>query len=297
MPKAPDPCAGFSPLVRQVVSLVGRRSDDPELVAFFTKTLGKNPPATKRESSFAKNVVAPKHGLEFAFDHDVKHDLYPLVPKTKKSFVPYLIYVWLTDKFPEPLPFDLAHGLEPDEITKRLGVPPTERGYGEYHRAFWSLAVDAPRAIVFSADAKSRILRIDEAGKLSLRSESASPVVGLFVAWAAQHGLLDAARVGAHATLLEGVRTGTRMGSELLAAAYPRGLWDVHLIDRPGLRRFAYQWFHNIGGVFIRDDLVAVFGGRKGPYGHEEPVLDADDAAAVKRATPKLDATFAPWLE
>jgi hypothetical protein len=297
MSNAPDPCAEFSPLVRQVVSLVGRRSDDPALVAFFTNTLGKNPPATKTDSSSARNVVAKKHGLEFAFDHDVKHDLYPLV-KTKKSFVPYLSYVWLTDEFPEPLPFDLVHGLEPDEITKRLGVTPTERGYGEYHRAFWSRVLDAPRAIVFSADATHRILRIDEASKLSAHyGVPAQPVVGLFVAWAAQHGLLDPTRAGSHAALLEEVRTGTRRGSELLDAAYPRGLWDVHLIDRPGLRRFAYQWFHNIGGTFIRDDLVAVFGGRKGPYGHEEPALDTDDAAAVKRATPKLDTTFAPWLE
>ena len=86
--KAPDPLAGFSPLVRQVVSLVGRRSYDPELIAFFTKTLGKNPPATMGDSSSGKNVSAKKHGLEFAFDHDVKHDLYPLVSKTKSNRFP-----------------------------------------------------------------------------------------------------------------------------------------------------------------------------------------------------------------
>ena len=71
-----------------------------------------------------------------------------------------------------------------------------------------------------------------------------------------------------------------------MQAALPRGLWDIHLKDEPGLRRFAFQWFHNIGGVYIRDDLVAIFGARKGEYGHDEAVLDDDDWSAVKKALP-----------
>ena len=80
-------------------------------------------------------------------------------------------------------------------------------------------------------------------------------------------------------------------------AAVPRGLWDVHLKDEPDLRDFAFGWFHNIGGFYIRDDLVTVFGARKGPYGHDEPVLDDDNWSAVDRATPTLDQRFGQWVK
>ena len=68
------------------------------------------------------------------------------------------------------------------------------------------------------------------------------------------------------------------------------------LFRTPGLRDFAHAWFHNIEVGFIRDDLVAVFGGREGPTGHIKPVLDDDTASAVPKATPALDARFAAWL-
>jgi hypothetical protein len=44
-----------------------------------------------------------------------------------------------------------------------------------------------------------------------------------------------------------------------------------------------------------RDDLVSRFGGREGPHGHTEPMLD-DGWDAVDRAAPKLDEVFASFL-
>jgi hypothetical protein len=76
-----------------------------------------------------------------------------------------------------------------------------------------------------------------------------------------------------------------------------RGLWDIHLKDEPGLRAFANRWFHNMEEIYIDDDLVAVFGAREGPYGHDEPVLDDDDWPAVDKATPTLDRRFAQWVK
>ena len=297
MPKTPDPLSELSPLVRQIVSLVGRRADDADVIQFVTKTLGQKVPESTTDVGHTKNVVAKKHGLELAFTHDVRHDAYPLVAKTKKAFVPYLSLVWLTDKFKEPLPFGLAFGMAPDEVTKRLGVEPAPRGFKQYRHQCWTRTLDPARDVVLSVDAKTCTVCVQQARELSGRhGVPAKPVVGLFVAWAAQRGLFDPTRARTHAALLEDVRAGRRKGSELLAAAWPRGLWDVHLVDKPGLRDFAYQWFHNIEVGFVRDDLVAVFGGREGPHGHQEPALDDDDAAAVKKATPKLDAVFAPWL-
>lgn len=293
MPHAPDPLAGFSPLVRQVVSLVGRRGDDPELLAFFAG-LGAEVADSTTDAGGSKNVVAKRHGLEFVFNHDVKNEAYPLLTKTKKSFIPYLSLAWLTPRFKEPFPFGFAFGLEPDEVTRRLGVPPVEH---VPKVPIWTRVLDAEREIVLSVDARECRIRVEEARELSARcGVPPLPVVGLFVAWAAQCNLLDAGRVGPHAALLEDVRTGRRKGSELLAAAWPRGLWDVHLADKPGLRQFAFGWFHNVGGSFINRDLIDVFGERMNRYSHKEPVLDDDDPAAVKKATQKLDAVFAPWL-
>jgi hypothetical protein len=119
----------------------------------------------------------------------------------------------------------------------------------------------------------------------------------LFVAWATQRSLLNESRLAEHTKLLESIRKRERRGSELVERGLPRGLWDIHLKDEPGLRTFTIGWFHNIGDAFIRDDLIQVFGGRKGPYGHPEVALDDDDWENVDKAAAILDARFAAWIE
>lgn len=295
MPKSPDPLAGLSPLVKQMAALVGRRADDAEVIAFVTNTLGQKVPAATTDggSGGAKYVVAKKLGVELLFNHDIKNEKYPLVAKTTKSFIPYLQLAWMTKTFKE-LPYGIAFGMDPGEVTKRFGAEPERVPVG----LKWARSLDADRAIALDYDGRECRIVVDQALELTSRHNVPTrPVAGVFVAWAAQRGLLDAARVGAHAPLLEDVRAGKRKGSELLGAVWPRGLWDIHLVDKPGLRRFAYSWFHRLGdGGFIRDDLIAVFGGRENQYGHQEPVIDDDNADTVKKATPKLDAVFAPWL-
>jgi hypothetical protein len=262
----------YGPLLRQIISLVGRRADDQEVIQFVTEGLGKKVPASMGDAGSGKYVVEKKKGVELLFHHDIKHDLYPLLNKSKKSFIPYHQVAWVTERFAEPLPT----------------VTDTE-------------VVDAARAICLYAEqgelAQGRIaVSVDEARELSARcGVPALPVLGLFVAWAALRGLLDETRLEGHADLLAAVRRRERPGSALVAAAWPRGLWDCHLKDESGLRQFAHGWFHNIGGSYIIDDLVKVFGGREGPYGHTEAVLDSDNWAAVDRATLALDKRFAAW--
>ena len=127
------------------------------------------------------------------------------------------------------------------------------------------------------------------------RHNTAVRQVGLLVAWLAHRGFLESTTFPDHAALLEAVRKREVRGSKLVEAALPRGLWDIHLKDLPGFRHFAFEWMHNIGGKYIRDDLVTVFGSREGPYGHAEAVLDNDDWQAVDKATPVLDRRFAEW--
>lgn len=282
------------PLVRQVALMVGRRADDTELVEFVTGTLGQKVPNSTTDVSKSKNVVAKKHGLEMVFSHDVKNVKYPLVPKSKASYVPYLTLVWLNPKLPDSLPFGLTFGMSVEDITGMLGEPAGQIGSLGARRPYWERVLDPARDIVFQVEPKTFTIRVNEARELTPRWES-RPFVGLFVAWLAHRGFLESTAFPGHAALLATLRKREVRGSKLVEAALPRGLWDIHLKDLPGFRHFAFEWMHNIGGKYIRDDLVTVFGSREGPHGHTEAVLDSDDWQAVDKATPVLDRRFAEW--
>jgi hypothetical protein len=282
------------PFARQVALMVGRRVDDVDLVEFVTGALGQKIPNSTTDVSNSKNVVAKKHGLELVFSHDVKSAKYPLVPKSKASYVPYLTLAWLNPRLPDPLPFGLNFGMSVEEISGTLGDPAGQIGSLSLRRPYWERALDPARDIVFRVDPKTFTIQIKEARELTPRWES-RPFVGVFVAWLAHRGFLDSTAFPDHAGLLEAVHKREERGSKLVEAALPRGLWDIHLKDLPGFRYFAFEWMHNISGKYIRDDLVSVFGSREGPYGHAEAVLDSDDWQSVDRATPVLDRRFAEW--
>lgn len=287
---------GRSILLQTVIRLVGRRADDSEVQDFVTRVLEKKIPNSTTGASHIKYVTAPKHGIEMGFSHKIKNEKYPLLSKSKSSYIPYLQIAWLTKDFAEPLPFGLHIGMSPEEITSRLAAAPREVGLAR--RQVWKHTVDAARDVCLSIDPKSISIQVDEAQELSSpHGVPSKPVVGLFVAWAIQRGLLNESRLADHAELLAAIRRRERRGSELVECAFHRGLWDVHLRDEPGLRAFALGWFHNTDGAFIRDDMAAVFGARKGPYGHMEPALDEDDWANVEKATAALDVRFAGWIK
>src|SRR5262249_15479081 len=90
----PEQIASMTPLLRRVVTLVGRRADDPELVDFVTQTLGKKVPDSTTPANDSKNVEAKKHGLDINFSHDLMNEKYPPIKKSKSAYVPYLALVW-----------------------------------------------------------------------------------------------------------------------------------------------------------------------------------------------------------
>lgn len=289
-----SPVADLPPAFGRLVALVGRRADDPELVDYVTNTLGQKVPTSTTDVGRTKNVVAKKHGVELCFGHDILNEKYPLLAKSKSSFVPYLRLVWLNKGWSEPLPFGLAFGLTAEELTTCLGEPRV-RGTAKFR--YWERTLDPARDVELSVDEKSVTIAVSQARELSGRHGSPSrPVVGLFVAWAVSVDLLFGPTFHPHRELVEAIRRRERQGTALVDAALPRGLWDSHLVPVPGLRDFAYGWFHNIGGSYIRDDLVSVFGAREGPHGHDEPVLDDDTWDAVSRAIPTLNRRFIAWV-
>jgi hypothetical protein len=273
---------------------MGRRADDAELIQFVQDTLGQRVPNSTTDVTRYKHVVAKKLGVALAFDHDVKNSKYPLIAKSKTSFLPYLKIAWLDPKLPDPLPFGLRFGMSVEEISRAMGDPAGEIGSMSSRRPYWQPVLDPARDILFRAESKQFLIKIDQALELTRRWES-GPRVGLLVEWLAYRHLLDSAAFPEHGALVDAVSKRAERGSKLVKAALPRGLWDIHLKDLPGLRPFAYEWMHNIDGKYIRDDLVSVFGSREGSHGHAEPVLDDDDWPAVDRATPVLDRRFSEW--
>ncbi len=291
--------AGMMPLLQKLVALVGRRSDDPKLVGFVTKTLGqKKVPDSGSDLGSSKYVSAKKHGIVMNFNHNIKNERYPLIPRTKKTFVPYLGLAWLAPKFPEPLPFGLMHGMTVEQITKQLGEP--RRPLGSTNITYWERVLDPARDVVFGISrgtvTTQIMIAVDQARELAPRYYSRT-ITGLFVAWAIQRNLLDESRFAAHAGLLAAVRKREKKGSDLVAAALTRGLWDTHLKDLPGLRDFVYEWLHNLNDSYITFDLATVFKGQRGEYGHREPVIEDDDWKAVQKATKAFDKRFSQWVK
>jgi hypothetical protein len=288
-----EPAVELGPFLHQLACATGRVASDPRVIDFVTQRLGKKVPGNATNASNTKHVSVTKLGVELLFDKSILNDKYPLVKKTKSSFVPYLTGSFLSKKLPDPLPWGVKLGMSEQELRETLGTPILENE----HTTVWQRAVIPNRDVVmkFWRDG-SIMLLVAEARGLSEHGTPARPVVGLFVAWAIQRGLLDEARFPEHAALVDRIRRREAKGSELVANALPRGLWDDHLRDFPELRTFAFGWFHNIGGKFIRDDLVEVFGSREGPHGHAEPILDDDDWDAVDRAAASLDSRFEAWV-
>jgi len=289
----PEAVAGLTPMLRTIVTLVGRRADDPELVDFVTNTLGQKVPSSVTDVGGSKNVVAKKKGIELVFDHDLKNEKYPLIHKSKSSYVPYLSTVFLTKKLTEPLPFGLEFGMSVEEVTAKLQTDFPRRQ--DFRWVYWEL--DPARDIALSVDGSMYFIRVYEARELTSRhGVPRRPVAGLFMAWAIMRDLIDEERFRDNAALLAAVRKREQKGSAFVDAALARGLWDIHLRDEPGLRDHAYNWFNNMEGIYIDEDLIAVFGAREGPYGPDRPLLDDDDWPAVDKATPTLDRRFAQWV-
>jgi hypothetical protein len=209
---------------------------------------------------------------------------------SKSSFVPYLEGIHFRQSYKEPLLFGLSFDADVATLERHLGAPAGVREEAP-GRPYWLVAIDQGRGLQFTADyydgSPQMSLTIDEARELNNAGHS-KPSVGLFVAWAIERGVLDPNRFGAWLPLIAKVKAREIQGSAFYDAALPRGLWDRHLVNRPGLRDFAFGWFHNIGvgGKYITSELIKVFGKYRHPHDYDEPNLTEDTWANVDRASP-----------
>lgn len=290
----------LGPKTQRLASVLGRRADAPEVIAYVTEVLGKKVPPSTSENNDAVNVEAPKHGVELVFSHDILNESFPRIPKTAKTFIPYVTSAWVRAGIGETILGVPWKATSEAEVTKVLG-PPTGREAAfadedELTVAYWVYALDSEGHVELEVSFEDFItvtLGVKGAGALVQHPDVTT---GLFVGYAATRGLLDPSRFPAHRALLAAVAKREAQGSELVKQALPRGLWDDHLRDAPGLRQMAWRWFHNMNDLWITADLKKTFGKRAGPFGHDEPKLDDDTWAAVDKAAPILDKRFAKWL-
>ncbi|TSC33886.1 hypothetical protein [Corallococcus sp. Z5C101001] len=292
-----DDVKAMGPALRRLVSLLGQRADSPEVVRYAEEVLGKPAPRSTTPQTDSINLEAPKAGVELNFTHEVLHEAFPPIPKTARTFVPYLSLAWVRPQFPEPVLGLDATDLTEEAITKKLGPPTELRPSSMLTDALtvphWVRPLDSTgttELVVSLRKVRTITLQVHEARALDPFS---SVGTALFVGWAATRGLLEPSRFAAHAEQLAAVRRREARGSELMKAALPRGLWDAHLRDLPGLRLRAYRWFHNMNGLWIDADLLKVFGKDAGGA----PKLEADTWAAVDAASPVFEKHFAQWLD
>ncbi|WP_163998023.1 hypothetical protein [Pyxidicoccus caerfyrddinensis] len=290
----------LGPKTRALASILGKRADAPEVIAYVTGVLGKKVPPSTSENNDSVNVEAPKHGVELVFSHDILNDAYPPIPKTPKTFIPYVASAWVRSKIEETVLGVPWKGASEAELTKLLGAPTGRRSSfadeDELTVAYWTYALDTGAQVELEIEFDDVItvtLGVKGGGALMRYPDVTT---GLFVGYAATRGLLDTSRFPAHRELLAAVAARKAKGSELVKQALPRGLWDDHLRDAPGLGTMAWRWFHNMNGLWITADLKKTFGKRAGRFGHDEPKLDDDTWDAVDKAAALLDKRFAAWI-
>ena len=299
----PESFAKLPPRFRKLAELHGRRADDPNVVAFVTEELDAKVPISATDMTEAKAIKAKKEGFTLWFEHDKLNDAFPLIVKTKSSYLPYLAEISLGESWSEPLPFGLSGRMTLEEVEARLG-PATRRPLfadkpDGPQQVSWECPLDPGRTrlqVRLGKKGLSLTLRIKTAAPLTSRhGVPPKPQVGVFVAWAISRRLLDSSRFLAHRELIARIERREAQGSAFVDAALPRGLWEDHLVDDEALRARAHFWFGGQAGYSDDKDMIELFGKRKGPHGHDEADIDDDTWDIVDRAAKVLDERFAPW--
>lgn len=282
------------PKLRALAALVGRRADDPAVVAYVAEIGGKVPTSATDMGS-AKTVGVAKLGVTLYFDHDILNDALPLVPKTKSSYLPYVSQVVLSEKWSEPLPFGLVWGDGAAEIERALGAPHTRPLFDGFYK-WWTRDLEPGISEVYAKTRKGKLtLSVAAKATIALTSRHGVPLlpeVGLLVAWMTLRGVLDPSRITGHAALVERVKARTARGSDLVKAAFPRGVWDDHLRADEKLVRRLHQWLGSSDELSFTDDLIGIFGERTSAHGHRQAALDDDTWEAFDRVATLFDQRF-----
>ncbi len=150
----------FGPKTRRVIELMGKRADDPEVVA-LVEELGKKPITGTTDAGGMKHVAVSKQGIDLGFDHDVLNDQFPRIKLKGQACMPYLTNAWLDAKWEPPPP--------EDRIAAKLGPPRND-----------CFTLDAARHVEVEVGSRV-VLGIIQARRIALASMAASATVASVV--------------------------------------------------------------------------------------------------------------------
>ena len=299
-----DHIEGMGERLKLLSSLVGRSADDTALCAFAERTFGKAPPQSIGNARHEDTVwlSAKNADIDLLFSRNVVNQKYPPRLAGAKAVCPVLEYVSFGSAFTDPVLFGLHGEALWPAIKARLPQHYEEKADtdGTLEKRL-TLMLDPERDVellLWSSDGVSNGRLQIARGRVLSAIHSVSQIysgAGLFVQWALERGWIERSLFAGHDDLLEAVRSRQARPSQLVQAALPRGLWDTHLADEPGLRQFAFAYFRHFDGIWINADLKAMFGKRQGPHGHDEPVLDDDPAEIYDALFAVFDKQFAAW--
>ncbi|MDM5180800.1 hypothetical protein PO883_26810 [Massilia sp. DJPM01] len=299
-----DHIDGMGERLRMLCSLVGRTAADPELCAVAGQVFGKAPPQSVGNAKHDDSIwlTAKKADVSFLFSRKVLNPNYAPVPIGNKAICPFLESVFLGDAYSEPVLFGLHGDALWDAIALKLPqlYKETVDEDGELEKAC-TVPLDAARdtelRLWMNNGRTNACVQIAQGRELAW-PEAANQVhsgAGLFLQWALENGWLERGMFPGQDELIDAMRRREARPSQLVRLGLTRGLWDTHLADEPGLRQFAYVYFHNMDGIWINADLKTMFGKRQGQYGHDEPVLDDDPAEICDALFAVFSTQFAGW--
>jgi len=129
----------LEPALAELISLIGRRADDPVLITYVERT-GKKCPPTLTDSKW---VTLSKLRVELLFDLDPENKKYPRVPKGK-SFIPYFTTLRIAESKLRA-PFGVSSASTAEELSAKFGRPSK---HGDLAR--WHVPLIAARDVVLS---------------------------------------------------------------------------------------------------------------------------------------------------
>ena len=196
----------LGPKAQKLASIVGVRVDDPAVSTYFTKVLAKKVPQSTSERNDHAGISAPKVGIELSVTHDILNEAYPPIQKTAKSFIPYVSYVWIDEKFDETILDAPWNAASEAEVITVLGKPMTWRGIVVTDEKktipVWTYSLDDSAQIKLEISFEKRVRVTLSVARSRELSKFHRVTTGLFLGWAATHGLLDESRFAAHAALV-----------------------------------------------------------------------------------------------
>jgi hypothetical protein len=273
----------------ELFSLVGRRTDSPEVTTFAEANGVKLPLKHTTDSNNSQYFSLKAYGVEVSWGHDVLHTYFYPSKKENKKYVSYVTTIWFNKQKIEELPHGLLAQDSFEQAVLKLKDLPHQVQVLKYGtRLVFSISNNADVQITFFHDDERGTIELNTCDrytwlKSEVRSHAFSPwdnrwpneqsdlPNGMFMAWCIQRGWVGQRHIEQHPQLVEAVKQRQMTGREFLyQTAFCSEFWSHDLA--PELDRFAHSYLNclchrnssqpllgRVDRCGVDDDFMAVF--------------------------------------